>query len=239
VARLILATGDSGLERIGERRDGHKQAMARYRPAHAAPARDGETEDMLPTRRMQWPPTLHRVNRRPFGVGPVPLLSAGLGAAAILAIILFALGSWVAGVVVLACGLGCLALLLVAVEHEPNDPAARLAVSAAERARSQTRLLGVAARAWSRAGLVVLRVRHRRYRLRWRLRRQLTPLGEAAYRGDAERLEMLKAQAQQIEAALRDADRDGARAVGAARAEVDRERQVAQPTEVLPVDRGE
>jgi hypothetical protein len=120
VARLILATGDSGLERIGERRDGHKQAMARYRPAHAAPARDGETEDMLPTRRMQWPPTLHRVNRRPFGVGPVPLLSAGLGAAAILAIILFALGSWVAGVVVLACGLGCLALLLVAVEHEPT-----------------------------------------------------------------------------------------------------------------------
>jgi hypothetical protein len=160
-----------------------------------------------------------------------------VAAAAVLAIVLFAVGTWPAGIVLLACALGCLALLFVAVEREPDDPAAQLAVSAAERARSQTRLAGVAARAWSRAGLTVLRVRQRRYQLRWRLRRQLTPLGEAAYRGDAQRVELLKAQARRIEDELHDADLEGARAVGAARAEVDQERLVVQPTEALPVER--
>lgn len=201
----------------------------------AGRAHDGETEDMLPARGVQSAPSLHRVNRRPFGVGPVPLLGGGLVAAAVVTIVLFAVGSWVGGIVLLACALGCLALLLVAVEREPDDPTAQLAVSAAERARAQTRLAGVAARAWSRAGVALVRVRHRRYRLRWRLRRQLTPLGEAAYRGDAERVERLKAEAWRIEAALQAADREGAHAVGAARAEVDRERLVVQPTEALPV----
>lgn len=202
---------------------------------NAARPRDGETEDMLPARGIQSPPTIHRVSRRPLGLAPVRLLGGGLLLALLLAILFIALGSWPVGIVLLACAVVLVALLLVAVEREPDDPAAQAAIIAADRARSQTRLIGVAARAWSRAGLAVVRFRQRRYRLRWRLRRQLEPLGEAAYRGDEDRVEVLKAQARRMEEALRQAERETAAAVQAARAEVERERAFSDPTRSLPV----
>ncbi len=197
--------------------------------------RDGETEDILPVRGLQSPPSIHRVNRRVLGVGPVSLLGGALLAMVLVVVILLALGAWVPAVVLLACSLAFLALLLVAFEREPDDPGARFAAAAAERAGYQTRVLGVAARAWSRAGLVLLRTSHRRYRLRWQLRRQLEPLGEAAYRGDEARLEVLKAKARRLEQALHHAERQGEQAVGTARAEVERERAPLQPTENLPI----
>jgi hypothetical protein len=163
------------------------------------------------------------------------LLGGALIVIVIVALILLVVGSWVAGVVLLAASLVLLALLLVAVEHEPDDPAARLASVAAERAGSRTRVIGIAARAWSRAGLVLLRVNQRRYRLRWQMRRQLEPLGEAAYRGEEARLELLKARAQQVEEALHEADREARDAIAAARGEVERERIPAQATRTLSV----
>jgi hypothetical protein len=201
----------------------------------AEPPRDGETEDMLPARGPQSPPTIHRVSRRPLGIAPVALIGAALTAVVILAIILLALGSWVAGIILLASSLLLLALLLVALEWEPEDPAARLVVTAADRARSRTRLISVAARAWSRAGLAVMRIRQRRYQLRWQLRRELEPLGEAALRGEQERAERLKARAREIDQAIREADRARAEAVGAARAEIERERATSDATQAIPV----
>lgn len=220
--------------RMGAGSHGHKDFMAGGEPADAATVRDGETEDMLPAPGVQAPPTLHRVSRRPLGLAPVPLLGALLVAAVLLGIVLLALGAWLGGIVLLACALGLLALLLVAVEQEPDDPAASAAVTAAGRARSQTRLIGVAARAWSAAGLSVVRLSQRRYHLRWKLRRQLQPLGEAAYRGDEHRVELLKAQVRRIEEALHEADRESSEVLGAARAEVERERAPVKATEVLP-----
>lgn len=204
-------------------------------PGESNPTRDGETEDMLPTRGVQSPPRIHRVSRRPLGIGPLSLVAGALGAVLLLAVILLALGSWLVGVVLLACALVLLALLLVAVEHEPDHPAARVASTAADRARSQARLLGVAARAWSRAGLTLVRLRERRYRLRWRLRRQLQPLGEAAFQGDAARVERLRAQAHGLEADLHEVERESSEAVEAARSEIERERAPTQATQALPV----
>lgn len=203
--------------------------MARGEPA------DGETQDMLPARGIQSPPTLHRVNRRPFGIGPVPLLGGVLAGVLILAIVLLAVGAWVAGVVLLALSLGCLALLLVAVEYEPDDPAARRAVTAADRARSHTKLVAVAARAGSAAGLAVVRLSQRRLRLRRQLKAQLEPIGEAAYLGDEDRVEILRARAKAVEQELEQTEREKALAVQAARDEVERERAVSQPTQSLPV----
>ena len=208
--------------------------MAIRKMRHEVPARDGETEDMIPARGLQSPPTIHHVNRRPLGIGPVPLLGGGLLALALVSIVLLAVGSWIVGVILLACSVALLALLLVAVEREPDDPAARLAIGAADRARSQTRLVGIAARAWSRAGVSLLRVSQRRYRLRWQLRRQLQPLGEAAYEGDEARINRLRLQALKLEAALHEADREGSEVVDAARVEVERERAPNQATQTLP-----
>jgi len=209
--------------------------VRRRESVEAISNRDGETEDMLPARGLQSPPSIHTVNRRPLGVGPVSLLGGVLLAIVIVALILLVSGSWVAGVVLLAAALVLVALLLVALEHEPDDPAARLANVAAQRAGEHTRVVGAAARAWSRAGFVVLRVAQRRYRLRWQMRRQLEPLGEAAYRGEEDRLEQLKARARQVEIALHEAEREAERAVDAAREEVERERRPVQATEILPI----
>jgi len=214
--------------------------MARTESTGAPPAqtddgidpipRDGETEDMVPVRGVQSPPRIHQVNRRPLGIGPASWLAGVLLTALLVALILLVTGAWQAAAVLVACALVVLAMLLVAVEREPDDPAARLAATAADRAVSHTRLIGVAARAWSRACIALLRINQRRYRLRRQLRRQLHPLGEAAYRGDEERVERLRAQAQLLEQSLREAEREGSQAVGAARAEVERERAPLQAT---------
>jgi hypothetical protein len=201
---------------------------------YAGPSRDGETEDMLPARGVQSPPTIHQVNRRPLGIGPVPLLGGGLLALVLVAAVLLALGTWIVGIILLACSVALLALLLVAVEREPDDPAARLAASAADRARSQTRVLGIAARAWSRAGVALLGVSRRRYRLRWQLRRHLEPLGEAAYQGDEAEVERLRARALELEAALHETEREGSEVVDAARVEIERERATSDATQTLP-----
>jgi uncharacterized protein (DUF58 family) len=93
--------------------------------------RDGETEDMLPVRGIQSPPTIHRVNRRPLGLAPIRLIGGGFLLALLLAIVFIALGSWPVGIVFLACAVVLVALLLVAVEREPEDPAAQAAIIAA------------------------------------------------------------------------------------------------------------
>jgi hypothetical protein len=208
--------------------------MAIREPTHEVRTRDGETEDMLPARGTHAPPSIHHVSRRPLGIGPVSLLGGGLLALVLLAIMLLALGTWIVGIVLLACSVALFALLLVAVEREPDDPAARAAVTAADRARSQTRLIRVAARAWSHAGVALLRVTQRRYRLRWQIRRQLEPLGEAAYRGDDARVERLRAEALKLEAALHETQREGSEVLDAARVEVERERSTSGVTQTMP-----
>jgi uncharacterized membrane protein (GlpM family) len=208
--------------------------MATGEPTEMTSPRDGETEDMLPARGTHAPPTIHHVNRRPLGIGPVPLLGGALLVLVLLAIVLLAIGSWIVGMILLACSVALLALLLVAVEREPEDPAARVAVSAAGHARSQTHLIGVAARAWSRAGVALLRVTQRRYRLRWQIRRQIEPIGEAAYQGDEAKVERLRAEALRLEAALHEAEREGSEVLDAARVEVERERATSEATQTLP-----
>lgn len=198
--------------------------MSPGEPTEAEPTRDGDTEDMLVVRAAQSPPKIHRVSRRPLGVGPVPLLGGGFVAALAVGILLIVTGSWPFGVALFACALVAAALLLVAVEQDPDDPAAQAAVHVADRTRSHTRLIAVAARAWSQAAVAVVRFRQRRYRLRWRLRRQLQPLGEAAYRGEEDRVELLSTNARQIEDALHQAELETAAAIEAARAEIEHER---------------
>jgi hypothetical protein len=230
-----IAIGGSIEKRVAAVHGGHNRSVSQGQPGEAEPIRDDDTRDIIPVRGVQSPPTIHHASRRPLGLGPVPLLGAGLLAALLLGVVLIVIGAWPVGVALLACATVVAALLLVAVDREPNDPAAQVAAAVAERARSHTRLIAVAARAWSRAAVAVVRFRQRRYRLRWRFRRQLEPLGEAAYRGEEDRVELLRARAREAEEALRQTELGSAAAVEAARAEIERERAPAAPTRALPV----
>jgi len=169
----------------------------------------------------------------------VPLLGA-LGAVAFpIAIVLFAVGAWIAGMILLGLSLALVTLFLSGVRGQPDSRSARLARSAVGWARSLTRLTAVSARAWSRAALDLVKIRRRQRRLRHQLRDRLAPLGEAVCHDDQRRAEALKARASELEQALRETERQASAAVGGARRQIERERAPSQPTQPLPAPRAD
>lgn len=190
---------------------------------------------MLPEREVQFAPTLHHAHRRPLGLGPAPLLGGAALLALVLAVVTFALGWWVAGVVLLAVAGAAVGLFVVAIRREPESKTAWLALSAAGRAGTRTRVTGVALRAWSGAAVRLLRIWIRRHRLRAQFRQRLAPLGEAVQLGDLDRATQLKAQADQMARALGEAERERSAVVQAARGQIARERSDSEETESLPV----
>ena len=199
------------------------------------PSRDGITENMLPEREVRFAPTVHHVHRRPFGLSPAPLL-AGLAAGLIvIALLLIVLGSWVAGIVFLAMAGVAVSFLAIAARREPDEHASRLAIIAAGRADGWARLTAVAVRASARAGLELARLWLRRRRLRFELRRQLAPLGDAVHRGDQGRVEQLKARADELSQAIQETDRRSSEAITALRNQLGRAHAVSHSTERLPV----
>ena len=204
-------------------------------PDDGKPTRDGHTESMLPERELQFPPTLHHVHRRPFGLSPAPLLVAVAAASLVIALVLLALGSWIAGILFLAVSAVAAGLFVVAIRREPDEQTSRLAATAADRADGLARLAAVGVSASTRAGIEWARLWGRRRRLRYELSRRLGPLGEAVHRDDQERAEHLKAQADELDRALAGTDRRAADAIAALRKQIKRERATTQGTELIPV----
>lgn len=200
----------------------------------STPTRDGDTEQLLPEREVQFPTTVHWAHRRPFGLGPGTLL-AGLAAVTfVCAIVMFAGGSWAAGVVLLAASATEVCLFFVAVKREPRSPSARATRRAARRTESLVKLITVTTGASTRTGVELARLWHRRRRLRVQFRRRLGPLGEAVYRDDQERAAQLKAQAHQLDRELGETDRRADEAIASMRQEIERERVTTHSTQRLP-----
>jgi hypothetical protein len=190
---------------------------------------------MLPEREVQFAPTVHHVHRRPLGLSPSPLL-AGLGVVIfVIALILFALGSWLAGIVFLVLAGVTVCLLLVAISREPEAHTSRLATTAADRADGFGRLTAVAVRAGVPAGLELARLWGRRRRLRFELRRQLGPLGEAVHLGHREQAMQIKARADELDRSLRETDRRAAETTAGVRQRIERHRATSHRTERLAV----
>jgi hypothetical protein len=180
-------------------------------------------------------PRIHAVHRQPLGLRPGVFLT-GLSAGALLAaVILFALGAWAVGIVaVLLAVIGAL-LLAAAVRDEPTAPEARLSRRVLVQAGGAIRLGSAIARTSLRTGISLVRLGYRRRRLQSLLRAQLSPLGEATYRGETARVQELKAQAERIEQAIEQTDRQTAALRQSARRHLDGERATIQRTQALPV----
>lgn len=198
-------------------------------------ARDGDTEHMLPEREVQFPRTIHWAHRRPLGLGPGSLLAALAAITLVFAIVMFAVGSWAAGIVLLAASATEICLFLVAVRREPDSPGARVTRVAASRTDGLARMTGVTVRASTRTGVELARLWHRRAVLRIQLRRRLMPLGEAVYHDDSVRAEQLKAEAHRLDQQLGEAERLAAEARAALQEEIERERVTTQGTHQMPV----
>lgn len=204
-------------------------------PPARDPARHGDTVDMLPERDVQFPPTVHHVHRHPLGLSPGPLLAALAAGIFVMALILLALGSWVAGIVFLALFVLAVGLFVVATRREPEAQTSRLAVTAADRADGFARLTSVALRAWVAAGLERAKLWGRRRRLRFERSRRMAPLGEAVHENDRERAMQLKAQVEELDQAIREAERLAADVMATRRSQIERERATSQSTQQLPV----
>lgn len=180
-------------------------------------------------------PHIHAVHRRPFGLRPGAFL-AGVSAGTFpVAVILFAVGTWVVGIVVLLLALAAATLLAAAVREEPTSPEARLSRRALVQAGGTVRFGSAIARTRFRAGLLLGRLSYRRARLRRELRAQYLPLGQAVYRDELERAELLKAQARRIEDMLQQIDLEAATLRRGARRHLEGERATVQRTQALPV----
>ena len=197
-----------------------------------------DTIEILPRERHQeLPPRLHHVQRRVVGVEVLPLALSATAVALALALALLIGGHLIAAIVLLVVAVVLGGFLRFGIRHEPRSEVARASLRASDRTRSRARLAVVAVRAWSGAAAEIVRERGRELRLRYRLRDQLRPLGEAVYRDQPERAEAIKAQAAALERELLDRRREAAAAVGAARGAIERERALIEPTESLPRQR--
>jgi hypothetical protein len=181
--------------------------------------------------------TFHEARRRPLGIETLALIG-GLGAVTlILAIVMFAAGSWVAGIVLLVITGALLWAFLAAARRHPEAPAASGALAAADRVGSLLRLVIVGGAVSARAGLRLVGVRRRRYQLRHQLHAQLQPLGEAVYQGDDQRARAIKAQARRLEHALAQTERASADLLSGIRRELADERAAVEATTPLPRER--
>jgi hypothetical protein len=178
--------------------------------------------------------SFHRARPRSLGIELLPLLGAAEAAAAILTVLLFALGSWVAGIVLLVLTGALLVTFLAAARREPDSTLSRRALGGADRVQSLARLVLVGGTAAVRTGLRAVRVQQRRHRLRHELDRQLKPLGEAVYQGDDQRARAIKAQARRLERALAQTDRENAELFRHVRQELAEERAAVEATTQLP-----
>jgi len=183
-----------------------------------------------------FPPTIHEAHRRPLGLDPAALLGLLAALVLILALVLFASGAWIAGIIALGATLGVVALFLVAVGREPQTPVSRLALRSLARAGAFRRLAVVGLGAWSKAALPSLRARAHQQWVHWKLRRQLAPLGEAVHLGDEEGAARLKARADLLEREERQHGLEGAAARETARRRIEAERSGAEATVALEAE---
>jgi hypothetical protein len=163
----------------------------------------------------------------------VPLLGALAALALMLAIVLLAAGSLVAGLILLALAIASFTLFGGGVRREPDAPAGRLVLRTAYRARALAGLIAVAVRAWARAALDLIRIRGRQQRLRRNLKANLAPLGEAVHQDDQQRAQELKQKAAEIDQQLSEAERDASAVIAEARQQIERERSTIEPTQAL------
>ena len=199
----------------------------------------GDTLLLPPEAAVGFPPSVHQASAVRAGRAPAPLLGALGAVACLIAIVLFAAGAWIDGMILLGISLALVTLFVSAVRREPDSQLALLTRATVDRSRSLARLAAISARASSRAALHLVSIRRRRRHLRHELRDRLAPLGEAVCHGDELRAKALKAQVSELERALRATEQEASAAVGGARQKIKHERATSERTQPLSAARAE
>jgi hypothetical protein len=173
---------------------------------------------------------------RLFGVVP-PLFAFGLACLLIaLAIVAFALGSWVLGLALVIVAAVFFVLFVGAARHAPTSPVVRATLTAGERISSWFGFVTGSANAWSTAGREVLRLRGELRTLRPEREDVQYALGGAAYRERDSEVASLRARLRDLDREIAERETAGEAALAQARRRSRRERLAVQPTEQLSVE---
>jgi hypothetical protein len=188
-------------------------------PAHVPPDETGPV-----------PVTVQRSEPRWFGVAPPQLLLALAVIAFVLSLILFAVGHWPYGLMVLGVAALLLAAFLEAAWRRPDSSLTRASVDARERARSSWQTL----RARQAAAAEVRRVQGALLLLDSERKSALQELGGAVHAGDAAAETSPRARLAELDARETQLRGELDEALGAADEQIRKARLPVQETEIVP-----
>lgn len=177
--------------------------------------------------------SVHRAERRPLGVAPLPFLAGLTLTALVLALVLWAAVGWILGLGLLVVAAALCGLLVTGIRRQPDSPMTMLLAGTAVRLRDLSEFVVSCGRTWGRTGAEVLSLRWRRLRVERDLRHRMAPLGEAVHRGDAARAGELRREAEALQRRLDELGSREAALVSSAQSEIERDRGPVQPTEVF------
>ena len=178
------------------------------------------------------PVTVQETQPQYFGLG-APLFVFGVAVVLFTTgVVLLAVGSWVAGLMLLVAAFLLLPSFLAAARRWPESRIARFSVRTADRARGEANVAAEAISTWSRAGRDVVRLRHEQFRLRRALDEKLRELGRSVLEADGE-TPALTTEAHALAERLREKEDELGRTLVGARRRVRSERAAIVATEVL------
>jgi hypothetical protein len=207
-------------------------STARFCPACGVQVDMGSTvqEQVPPNETGQVPVAMQRSEPHWFGVAPPQLLLAVGAIAFVFALVLFAIGHWPFGLILLGAAALLLAAFLESARRRPQSGMTRASVDARERARSSWETL----RARQVAAAEARRIQSALLLLESDRRRALQELGAAAHAGDSTAEAAGRAQLTELDALEGRLRAELDEALGEADEKIRRARLPVQQTQLVP-----
>ena len=207
---------------------------ARFCPQCGARADDSITRvlEVPPDETGDVPVTVSRVEPRLYGVVPSTAVLVLAGASLTLAIVLFTLGHWPLGLILLGVTVLLVLVFLETARRKPTGTVSRSTVEALHTFRARA---GVAAESLAmrgRAARQLLAMRREAQRMAVLRSRMLFELGDAVYRGDEQATEEARGRVEELDRLAAQREAEMQQVVEAAQQVMARRRLEVQPTEV-------
>jgi type IV secretory pathway TrbD component len=214
---------------------GDVAAGSRYCPHCGRPVDAGDTSVQPLPPEETGPVPVERIRAEPrwYGVTPTTLVVVLAGVAMALAIVLFVLGKWPFGLVLLGVALLLLALFVETARRRPRGTATRASAEAVDNVKARA---GAAAGSVATRGRAMTRMLALRRELRGLLQARaqlLYELGDAVYRGDDQASETARGRIEELDRSIASTEGQMHDVAQSAQRRIDERRLEVQPTEMV------
>jgi len=178
------------------------------------------------------PVTVSRIEPRLYGVTPATLVLVLAGATLTLAIVLFALGRWPLGLVLLGVTVLLVLVFLESARRKPTGTVSRSTAEALDAVRARAGVAAESLATRGRAARQLHALRRELQRMAALRGRLLFELGDAVYRGDEQATEEARGRVEEVDRLAAQREADMQQVVESAQHVLARRRLEVQPTEV-------